>query len=79
MQDIYNLFQSIYDIILAVWDFVKGIFEGIADAFKLYLQFLGHVDEVIESMPPVVSIFAVVTIGVIVLYFVIGLVTGGSS
>lgn len=79
MQDIFNLFQSIYDIILAVWDFFKGIIEGTLELTQLFTQFLGHMDEVIASMPSIVGRFAGMTIGIIVIYFVIGIVTGGES
>lgn len=79
MQDIFDLFQAIYDIILAVWDFFKGIIDGTLELTKIFTQFIGHMDEVIASMPHIVGRFAGMTIGIVVIYFVIGIVTGGES
>lgn len=79
MQDIFNLFRAIYDIILAAWNFFEGVISGTVQVTNLFIQFLGHMDEVIASMPPIVARFAGMTIGVLIIYFVIGIATGGDN
>lgn len=79
MSDIFNALKAIVDIIIAIFDFIAGAFKGLIQCGQAALSFLGLLDDAISAMPPIIIPFMFATIGVIIIYFIIGIITGGES
>lgn len=79
MSQLFDILKNIFDIIQAIWDFVASAFEGAIQCAESAMHFLTLIDDVIASMPAITIPFMTATVGVIIVYFVLGLVTGGQS
>ena len=79
MSDIFDALKAIVDIITAIFDFIVGAFKGMIQCGQAALSFLSMLDDAISAMPPIIISFMFATIGVIIIYFIIGIITGGES
>lgn len=79
MSDIFDALKSIVDILVAIFEFISGAFKGMIQTTEAALSFLGLLDDSISAMPDIIIPFMFSTIGVIVIYFIIGIFTGGES
>lgn len=79
MTDIFDALKAIVDVIVAIFEFISGAFKGLIQCGQAALSFLGLLDDAISAMPSIIIPFMFSTIGVIIIYFIIGLVTGGDS
>ena len=79
MSDIFNAIKAIVDVVVAIFEFLSGAFKGLIQCGQAALSFLGLLDDAISAMPPIIIPFMFSTIAVIIIYFIIGLVTGGDS
>lgn len=79
MTKIFDLIKLVFDVLVAIWDFISGAFRGAIECGKAMLSVLALVDDAISMMPPIIIPFMYGTIFILILYLIIGLVTGGES
>lgn len=72
LQELISNFRSIISFINAIWGFVINLIKSIGDLFTLLINMLSVVSGIILTLPSWLIAFASLTIGICILYLVVG-------
>lgn len=78
MKGIINAFKTIISIIKSLFDIIMSFFETIGMVFRYLITIVDLVLETILTFPPWLNAFAIITISILIAYFIIGR-SGGKS
>lgn len=72
MKYIVNAFKTLIDIIKLLFDIVMGIFDTLALAFNYLLKVVNLAFAVVDTLPDWLKAFAIITLAISIVYFIIG-------
>lgn len=72
LQELISNFRSIISFITTIWGFVINLIKSLGDLFNLLINMLSVVSGIILTLPSWLIAFASLTIGICVLYLVVG-------
>lgn len=72
-----NFFQWFADIFESIWTFLESLFRGVGDMLKALPSAITFLTSGVGNLPPVVAVFATLTITISVVYLIANRETGG--
>lgn len=72
LQELISNFRSIISFIQTIWGFVVNIIKSLGDLFSLLINMLSVISGIILTLPSWLIAFATLTIGICILFLVVG-------
>lgn len=79
MEAIVDAIDTLINFIETIWEFIQNIFSAITVAFDIIGRVITMAFEFILTMPAFISGFAILTIIISIVYFIIGREAGKSE
>lgn len=77
IQFLQTFFQSIAEFFSKIWSFLTGIFDELAQFFRMLKPAMQFVLSLLKSLPAVYWLFGVAMILVLIVYLILGRESGG--
>lgn len=77
IQTISNFFSWLQDFFLSVYHFIESFFTGLFNVLKSIPQILSFTTNAIGYLPSALTIFAILTVTISIVYLIVGRDTGG--
>lgn len=76
LQNLLSFFANIWDMLKMLFQFVQNMIKSLVSLLDLLITTVGNVVTIIATLPPWLIAFATATLGVSVLYIILGRETG---